>query len=197
MFFEKVDKRSRKKMCEFLDNHFRYSTMNPWNGCTSFANNVKIYNLKLGELESKAYEAIQDELMYEICVYPIINEFSERTNGRYTIGFNGRCGGYLVLYSSEYELSQYKSYCPKCGQQNFKEVPEGEVGVCGRCRQQSRVNYKEIPKVLRIFPGRSIELDEDTDMRSLKELVEIVEEFDKTCDEIIESFTSYLRDMYV
>ena len=52
-------------------------------------------------------------------------------------------------------------------------------------------------KVLRIFPGRSIELDEDTDMRSLKELVEIVEEFDKTCDEIVESFTSYLRDMYV
>ena len=65
------------------------------------------------------------------------------------------------------------------------EVTEGEVGVCGRCRQQSRVNYKEIPKELRVFSGRSIELDEDTDMESLKELVRIVEEFDKTCDEIV------------
>lgn len=197
MFFEKVDKRSRKKMYQFLDKHFRYDTMSSWNRCTSFANNVKIYNLSLGELEAKAYEAIHDDLPYELYVYPIISEFSRRTNGRYTIGFNGRCGGYLVLYNSEYELSQYKSYCRKCGQQNFQEVPEGEIGVCGRCRQQSRVNYKEIPKVLRIFPGRSIELDEDIDMESLKELVRIVEEFDKTCDEIVESFTSYLEDMYV
>ena len=49
MFSVKVDMRSRKAMTEFLENHFRYSTMNSWNGSTSYANNVKYYNLDLNE----------------------------------------------------------------------------------------------------------------------------------------------------
>lgn len=199
MFYKEVDKRKRQDMAVFLKDHFRYNTMNSWNRCTSFANNVKIYNLSLGELEDKAYEAIQDELVYDICAHPIIVDFTKKMKGRYTIGFNGRCGGYLVLYNSEYVKSEHLSYCRSCGQKNFQKVPEGEVGVCGRCKQKDRVNYNEIPMNLRVYTGRSIEFDEDEDidMESLKELVRIVEEFDKTCDEIVESFTSYLRDMYV
>ena len=44
-FYEKVDLRSRKDMVDFLENHFRYFTMNSWNRSTSFANNMKLYNL--------------------------------------------------------------------------------------------------------------------------------------------------------
>lgn len=34
-FAKKVDTRSRQAMAEFLTNHFRYYTMNSWNGSTS------------------------------------------------------------------------------------------------------------------------------------------------------------------
>ena len=47
MYYTKVDMRSRKAMVNFLENHFRYSTMNSWNNSTSYANNVKYYNLDL------------------------------------------------------------------------------------------------------------------------------------------------------
>ena len=193
MFYKEVDKRKRQDMAVFLKDHFRYDTMSSWNRVTSFANNVKIYKLKLGELENKAYEAIQDELVYDICAYPIIADFTKKMKGRYTIGFNGRCGGYLVLYNSEYVKSEHLSYCRSCGQKNFQKVPEGEVGVCGRCGQKNRVNYNEIPMNLRVYSGRGIEFDEEDSIEVIKSLVEVVQEFDKACDEIIEAFTSYLE----
>ena len=43
MFYEqKVDRRSREQMVEFLAGHFRYNTMNSWNRGTSYANRVKV-----------------------------------------------------------------------------------------------------------------------------------------------------------
>ena len=46
-FNQKVDLRNRKEMINFLTTHFRYYTNNSWNLSTSYANNVKIYNLDL------------------------------------------------------------------------------------------------------------------------------------------------------
>ena len=46
-------------MINFLTTHFRYYTNNSWNLSTSYANNVKIYNLGLtSEERDKAYELI-------------------------------------------------------------------------------------------------------------------------------------------
>jgi len=42
--------------------------------------------------------------------------------GRYTIGSNGRSGGYLVLYQGEYYDPGYKSRCRACGQLNYQHV---------------------------------------------------------------------------
>ena len=39
-FYRPVDFRSRHEMTQFLSSHFRYPTMNSWNGCTSYACNV-------------------------------------------------------------------------------------------------------------------------------------------------------------
>jgi hypothetical protein len=52
-----------------------------------------------------------------------IDDFTASQGSCYTIGTNGRSGGYLVLYQSRRELTGHLSYCPSCGQRNFKKVP--------------------------------------------------------------------------
>ena len=41
-FYYPVNLRSRAEMTLFLQNHFRYNTMNSWNHSTSYACNLKI-----------------------------------------------------------------------------------------------------------------------------------------------------------
>ncbi len=124
MFFEqKVDRRSRARMEEFLAGHYRYHTMNSWNRGTSYANRVKIRHLGLTrEQDGKAYDILnsdyRDELDY------VIDDFTSAMGGHYTIGSNGRSGGYLVLYNSRYEDTGYKSFCRSCGQKNYTSVAE-------------------------------------------------------------------------
>lgn len=94
---------TRKEMVKFLKNHFRYDTANSWNQSTSYARNVKIYNIGLSEvLEAKALDLICEEGFNELvaCLYdPLVEQFEEETSLDYTIGFNGRSDGYLVLYN--------------------------------------------------------------------------------------------------
>lgn len=96
---------TRKEMVDFLKNHFRYDTANSWNESTSYARNVKIYNLGFSEvLEAKALDLICEEGFNELVARlydPLVEQFEEDADG-YTIGFNGRGGGYLVLYHKNY-----------------------------------------------------------------------------------------------
>lgn len=101
-FFKKVDKRSKQGMIDFLNEHLTYYTMNSWNRSTSYANNVKIYNLGLDEdIEEKLYKYVDEEVeIYELDY--ILREMKEsfaREWGYYP-GFNGRSGGYIVLYNT-------------------------------------------------------------------------------------------------
>jgi hypothetical protein len=95
MFYKTgVDITNDKQMFNFLKEHFEYYTMNSWNRAQSIANNVKIYNLKLSGdcwtalslLEADEYDTIK-MMIYDW----------ERDNYGYSVGFNGRSGGYLVL----------------------------------------------------------------------------------------------------
>ncbi|HFI0144863.1 TPA: hypothetical protein ACGOR8_001940 [Streptococcus suis] len=101
-FFKKVDKRSKQGMIDFLKDHLTYSTMNYWNKSNSYANNVKVYNLDLDEdIEEKLYKYVYEEVeIYELDY--ILREMKEsfaREWGYYP-GFNGRSGGYIVLYNT-------------------------------------------------------------------------------------------------
>jgi hypothetical protein len=121
-FQKKVDRRSRAAMVDFLAGHFRYDTMNSWNGLTSYANNIKTHRLGLTpEQSNKADEMLGTDYWDEIR-YPI-DDFTRAQGDSYTIGTNGRSGGYLVLYQSRREQTGHLSYCPSCGQRNFKKVP--------------------------------------------------------------------------
>ncbi|WP_036242618.1 hypothetical protein [Methylobacter luteus] len=121
-FAKKVDRRSRSAMVDFLRTHYRYDTLNSWNRSTSYAQCIKIHRLGLtSEQSDKAYDLLETDFWDEIR-WPI-DEFTDSQGGCYTIGTNGRSGGYLVLHEPRRELTGHLSYCPSCGQRNFKKVP--------------------------------------------------------------------------
>ena len=45
IFSQRVDLRFRQEMTDYLRNHFRYYTANPWNLSTSYACNLKIHSI--------------------------------------------------------------------------------------------------------------------------------------------------------
>ncbi len=196
MFYEqKVDRRSREKMVEFLAGHYRYNTMNSWNRGTSYANRVKIRNLGLTrEQDSKAYDILNtdywDELNY------VIDDFTSAMGGCYTIGSNGRSGGYLVLYRGEYYDPGYKSRCRACRQLNYQHVSH-DVGQCGRCGKVERVNLAH-PFRWHRTTGSGIDSDLDANdlsawsMSQLRDRVELVCRFDRACDEMRNAFINLI-----
>jgi hypothetical protein len=189
-FSKKIDLRSRKAMVDFLTNHFRYDTMNSWNCNSSYAHCVKVHSLGLtSEQIDKAYELLDMDETYDN-INDLLEEFAESHNYAWQVGFNGRSGGYLVLYQGGRKALDYKSRCTHCGQLNYKTVEETGNAKCGKCGAEARVNLtKPIMQSYVVGKGTDMGEDfEDWDMYSLKERVKLVQEFDKLCDECLEAF---------
>lgn len=75
----------------------KYYTMNSWNRETAPAYNMKIYNLSYSqEVKNRLYEMMNLPGFYDEIEF-LISDF-EQENPGYNAGFNGRSGGYLVLY---------------------------------------------------------------------------------------------------
>lgn len=196
-FSKKVDLRNKKEMIEFLATHFRYNTMNSWNCSTSYANCVKIHKLGLtNEQVTKAYDLLDMEETYDEINW-LLNEFAEDHNYAWQVCFNGRSGGYLVLYQGERKALDYKSRCTNCGQLNYKTVEEtGGSARCGRCGAEARVNLTSPIMQSVTYPGRSTDMGEDFedwDMYTLRQRVKVVQDFDELCDRCLETFV-YLID---
>jgi hypothetical protein len=121
-FQEKVDMRSREAMVSFLSGHRRYDTMSSVNRSTSYAHCIKLHRLGLSREQIDAAWPMLEVNFWSRIDGPM-EDFADRYNGRYVIGSNGRSGGYLVLYEGSREPSEHKSFCPCCGQRNFKKVP--------------------------------------------------------------------------
>lgn len=96
-FFRKVDLRSRQSMTDFLCNHFRYDTMSSWNGSTSYANNLKIWKVIPSHLQDKALVLLESEEHF-LNINFLISDWCTEQDNEYTAGFNGKGGGYLVMY---------------------------------------------------------------------------------------------------
>lgn len=195
-FSQKVDLRSRKDMVEFLTNHFRYNTANSWNASTSYAHRVKIHSLGLTSSQiAKAYELIDIEETYDNINY-LLRRFATEHNYAWQVGFNGRSGGYLVLYQGGIKALDYKSRCTNCGQLNYKTVEETKSARCGRCGADTRINLTKPIMEAFTYSGRDTDMGEDFedwDIYSLRERVKLVQEFDDLCDRCLEEFV-YLID---
>lgn len=99
MFTKNIDTTDRQGMINFLTRHPRYYTMNSWNRSTSYANNVKLYNLDIpDEYKDKAYDLLSTDIFDEFT--PLFHEFTAAYG--YAVGFNGRSSGYIVLYDTNY-----------------------------------------------------------------------------------------------
>ena len=187
LFSKRVDKRSRAEMTAYLSGHFRYNTMNSWNRSTSYACNMKLYKLGLDRgTEDKLWDIIQVPEFYER-LNERIEDFNWQHNYLWQAGWNGRSGGYLVLYQGGTKPSGYRSYCTKCGQKNYTSIAE-TGNWCGVCNEEARVDYIKPPMQIFSFPGRGIDMDEDFEDWSLYELrqrTELVQEFDRLADDIV------------
>jgi len=196
MFEQKIDMRSKKEMVNFLENHFRYDTMNSWNQSQSYAHNVKIYNVIPRELQDIAFELLEVENAFEE-ISMIIDEFGENHNYNYQVGFNGRSGGYLVLYKGKLEDTGYKSRCTNCGQLNFKTIEESKNNICGKCGEPTRKNLDHRITRVVTYPGQPICYDEDMDFNEIKSLTELIIEFDELCDEVVSCFIDLCKNYEV
>lgn len=185
-------------MTAFLANHFRYDTMNSWNRATSYAHNVKVHKLGFSNIENNnLYELMDSEGFYDE-INDLIHDFDRTHNWAYQAGFNGRSGGYLVLYQGGRRESGYKSWCTKCGQPNYQVATE-EHKTCGRCNQDSRVNYTKPHMQTYSQPGLGMDEDREFDpeewtMEMLRDRVELVQEFDQLAEEIRELARAMAQD---
>lgn len=153
MFYKKgIDITNDKQMFNFLKEHFTYYTMSSWNGCESIANNVKLYNLGLSGdwctalsfLESDEYHFINNMLL-----------LWEDEHPGYTVSFNGRSGGYLVLYNKN----------------NRMTVLPDDIDNCE--------DYEEYKRYCREFYG-SVKANH----YDLRFYTQLVQDFDKLCDKL-------------
>lgn len=187
IFFKWVDKRCRAEMIRYLSAHFRYHTMNSWNNCTSYACNMKIYSIGLDTCATeKLYDLIQVPEFY-MQINGLIESFNHRHGYLWQAGWNGRSGGYLVLYQGKAEPDGYRSYCTSCGQKNYKSVAESGTR-CGVCGEEARIDYASPPLRTVTFMGRSTDRNADFEEWSIKELrerTELVQDFDRLADDII------------
>lgn len=154
MFYVKgIDITNAKQMWNFLKAHFRYSTMNSWNGLTSIANNVKLYKLGLSGDWTVAMDFLNSDNYDNI--NSMIEDWEFEHPG-YRAGFNGRSGGYLVLYNKD----NNKSILPDL-------ITDYDY-------------YEEFKQDIKEYWGHSVK-DYLSDLRFYTKLVQ---DFDKLCDEL-------------
>lgn len=165
MYYKKVDLTSNKAMFEFLTNHFTYDTMNSWNGLRSIANNVKVYNIP--DLDDReALEALEDDDYFSI--NEAIKDWEDDHPG-YKVGFNGRSGGYLVLYSSDHNGHCFKGEsCSPCHYKTYDEWRSAVKDGWGSLKAFHPTLIKE---------------------------VKLVQEFDQLCDDLVALTKSLIEDM--
>lgn len=153
MFYVKgIDITSDRQMFNFLKNHFQYYTMNSWNRQRSIAHNVKIYNLGLSGDHWTALNFLQDDDYFTVNM--MIEDWEAEHRG-YKVGFNGRSGGYLVLYPAE-----------RCDCVLSADIDECE-------------SYEEYKRYCREFYG-SVKANR----YDLVQMVKLVQDFDRLCDDI-------------
>jgi len=189
MFYKEIDKRYREVMAAFLKKHFRYNTMNSWNRSTSYANCIKLYNIdKPDDIDSDTWWEMLWITEWQEKLSDLLEDFGRRHEWQWQAGINGRSGGYVVLYRGGIKPSGYKSYCTHCGQKNYQTVAECEIGICGRCDAKARVNFKQTDMQIFTWPGKDVDMYEDFEgwtLSQLREQVELVQDFDRLCNEIV------------
>lgn len=171
-----VDICNPKSMFEFINNHFTYYTLNSWNGLQSIANNMKLYNLGLEGDWTTVLDYLYDEediggIGFQI--RDLVDEWEANHPG-YSLGWNGRSGGYLVIYNHD----------RRNGTVNFRNIlPEDLTGFD---------NYEEFKETIKDYYGWNVK-----DMiPELREYTELIRDFDKLCEDLRDLANEYSKLNY-
>jgi hypothetical protein len=194
MFYQEINVNKRGAMIAFLKHHARYNTLHAWNQSTSYANCIKLHKLVKPD-------DVAEEIWWELFTLPqwhevlrdLLESFGTKHHWQWQAGINGRSGGYVLLYQGGIKPSGYQSYCIHCGQKNYQVVPQGQKGICGRCEAKARVNFKQPHMQVFTWPGKGTDMCEefqDWTKDQLCSRVELIQDFDRLCDEI---FTTYVK----
>lgn len=100
----------------------KYYTMNSWNNSTAPAFNLKVYNVIPVGLQSKVFELMNAEDFY-LNINDLMSNFDYNHKYEWQVGFNGRSGGYLVLYRGGQNEDGSTFTYPGKGIE-FEDVPE-------------------------------------------------------------------------
>lgn len=181
---------TRQSAVSYLIDHFRYNVMNSWNKSTSYACNVKFSRIIFPnkKVEDFAYDALNDEMSFFV-VNEILGDFDKRYNWKYQAGFNGRSGGYIVMYNGGRRQMDYKTRCNKCFIPTWYE----KEGPCSACNG-GRLKKLTSPIYQTYTTGANIDQDEDFsewDDDSIAERVALVMSFDKMCMDAVAAFIYY------
>ncbi len=171
----------------------RYHTGNSWNGSTAPAYNLKVHKVINKDLQANVFELLETDSFYSN-INHYVNMFNAENDYAWQAGFNGRSGGYLVLYRGEKKPSEYKSYCTECGQQNFETV-ESTGKRCYKCGENARVNFETPAYSVSVYPYRHID-DSEVPVDVLKrfrrlaiDIVKATEAMAKDCQVVEEEYT--------
>jgi hypothetical protein len=184
---------NRRDLEAYLRNHFRYETMNSWNRSTSYAVNVKLHNLKLDpETLMRAYEFLDVSEAYA-GIRRLIEVFARRHDYQWQAGFNGRSGGYLVLYRGGRRDPGWKTRCDRCGRLTWYETEQPcHVSGCeGTLEPLVEPVYESF-----VWPGKGVDEDEDFSAWSIEDLtgrVRVVRDFDRLAKACVRSFIRFVR----
>ncbi|HYR88510.1 MAG TPA: hypothetical protein VE422_30805 [Terriglobia bacterium] len=183
----------RQRRIQYLSGHFRYYTMNTWNQSTSYARNVKLHKLTMdAETRARAYDLLDVPEAFKEG-NALIADFNRKHDYQWQAGFNGRSGGYIVLYQGGTEEKGYKTGCDRCGRFTWYETQQ-KCHVEG-CDGTLEVLAEDVPQPF-VRPGKGTDEDEDFSEWSdadLEERVSIVREFDRLCDACIQSFITFAK----
>lgn len=167
-----VDICSAKSMFEFINNHFKYWTMNSWNRLESIANNMKLYNLGLEGDWTTVLDYLYDEEDIGCIGFQIrdlIEEWEDNHLG-YSLGWNGRSGGYLVIYNHD----------RKNGTVNFRNIlPPYLIDFD---------TYEEWKEYVKDWGNNVSDY-----LHELREYTELIRDFDKLCEDLRDLANEYSK----
>ena len=204
-FCKKVDMRTREAMIRFLRDHDRYWTMNSWNRSTSYANCVKIHSLGLTPEQLENAWAMLDMPQVYDAIHRVLEDWARKHEWRWQIGFNGRSGGYLVLYQGGLNWRNARTaQCDECGKLTWHRrvsASEGDWFAGRRTHQDTPCTTADCDGMLRVlreprpqivtYPGRGLDEDEDFGdwaIEDLRDRVRLVQDFDRACDVALAEF---------
>lgn len=135
----------------------KYNTMNSWNNSTAPAFNLKVYNVIPQEYRGRVYEVIQTEEYWDE-VRGLISNFQVKYDYLWQAGFNGRSGGYLVLYRGGKNTEKITE---KDFEKNDTIYVRGGIGWKSKAEIEAMgLMNKTITTRIYTLPGKSIDFEE-------------------------------------